>query len=92
MGVTKLIFDNDEIIHPTYLNEMHHEVELVLLIGNTIKNTNDEEAEDAIYGYAVGLDITLRDLQSELEEKGKEYFDFLVNSLCLYLEALEKRK
>lgn len=70
---SNLVFDNDEIVHPTYSNEMHHEVELVLLIGNTIKNANDLETEDAIYGYAVGLDMTLRDLQSELKEKGKPW-------------------
>jgi len=70
---SNLIFNNEEIIHPTYSNEMHYEVELVLLIGNTIKNANDEEAEEAIYGYGVGLDMTLRDLQSELKAKGKPW-------------------
>jgi 5-carboxymethyl-2-hydroxymuconate isomerase len=70
---SNLIFDEEEIIHPTYSNEMHHEVELVLLIGHTIKNANDEEAKDAIYGYAVGLDMTLRDLQSNLKAKGQPW-------------------
>ena len=49
---------------------MHHEVELVLLIGKTIKNANKTEAENAIIGYGVGLDMTLRDIQNELKKKG----------------------
>jgi len=49
---------------------MHHEVELVLLIGKTIKNVTRTEAEDAIIGYGVGLDMTLRDIQNDLKKKG----------------------
>ena len=49
---------------------MHHEVELVLLIGKTVKNATKTEAEDAIIGYGVGLDMTLRDIQNELKKKG----------------------
>ncbi|OGU57327.1 MAG: 2-oxopent-4-enoate hydratase [Ignavibacteria bacterium RBG_13_36_8] len=67
---TTLITTGEEIIHPDYSNDMHHEVELVLLIGNTVKNVDDKAAEDAIAGYAVGLDMTLRDLQNELKKKG----------------------
>ncbi len=65
-----LIYDNDDIVHPDYSAEMHHEVELVLLIGAKIKNASLEEAERAIIGYGVGLDMTLRDLQSEFKKKG----------------------
>lgn len=65
-----LISDNHNIIKPKDSGELHHEVELVLIIGETIKNANDEQAEDAIMGYAVGLDMTLRDIQSELKKKG----------------------
>ena len=65
-----LIYDGDDILHPPYSNEMHHEVELVLLIGEKIKNPSLDEAENAIIGYAVGLDMTLRDLQNEYRKKG----------------------
>lgn len=65
-----LIYSGDKIIHPQHSNEMHHEVELVLLIGDTIKDADDETAKSAIAGYAVGLDMTLRDLQAELKKKG----------------------
>ena len=54
-----IIFSGDEINYPTFSKEMHHEVELVLLIGSKIKNATIEEAENAISGYGVGLDMTL---------------------------------
>ncbi|MCZ7602914.1 MAG: fumarylacetoacetate hydrolase family protein [Melioribacteraceae bacterium] len=65
-----LISDNENIIKPKNSGELHHEVELVLLIGETIKDADETQAENAIAGYAVGLDMTLRDIQSELKKKG----------------------
>ncbi len=67
---SSLIHSGENIIMPEYSNEMHHEIELVLLIGSTVKNANLSEAENAIIGYAVGLDMTLRDIQSKLKAKG----------------------
>src|SRR3972149_4540015 len=68
-----LIHSREKIIHPTFSKDMHHEVELVLLIGKKVKNANKSEAEDAIIGYGVGLDMTLRDIQSELKKKGNKW-------------------
>ena len=65
-----LIFSGNEIVYPEFSSEMHHEVELVLLIGRKIKNAEPVEAEEAIAGYGVGLDMTLRDIQNELKKKG----------------------
>jgi acylpyruvate hydrolase len=65
-----VIFSRENIIYPEYSQEMHHEVELVLLIGKELKNANESESEEAIAGYAVGLDMTLRDIQNELKKKG----------------------
>ena len=65
-----LIFSGNEIVYPEFSSEMHHEVELVLLIGRKIKNADPVEAEEAIAGYDVGLDMTLRDIQNELKKKG----------------------
>lgn len=65
-----LISDNENIIKPKNSGELHHEVELVLLIGETVKDADETQAENAIAGYAVGLDMTLRDIQSELKKKG----------------------
>jgi len=65
-----LIHSREKIIHPTFSKDMHHEVELVLLIGKTIKNAKKTEAEASITGYGVGLDMTLRDVQNVLKKKG----------------------
>ncbi len=67
---SSLIFNNQNIIHPTYVQELHHEVELVLLIGKTIKDADLKTAEESIAGYTVGLDMTLRDVQNKLKSKG----------------------
>ena len=65
-----IIYSGEQIIHPDFGNELHHEVELVLLIGDKVKNVKDVEAEKAIIGYGVGLDMTLRDVQDGLKKKG----------------------
>lgn len=65
-----LISSGRNIVHPDYSNDLHHEVELVLLIDKNIRDVSLEEAEDSIAGYAVGLDMTLRDIQNELKKKG----------------------
>ncbi len=70
---TCMINSGESVVHPDYSENLHHEVELVLLIGSTVKNANDEEAENAIAGYAVGLDMTLRDLQFKSKEKGEPW-------------------
>ncbi|MBI1936876.1 MAG: fumarylacetoacetate hydrolase family protein [Ignavibacteriales bacterium] len=67
---SNVIFSGESVIHPKYSNELHHEVELVLYIGEDVKNATDEEAEKAIHGYTIGLDMTLRDLQNEFRKKG----------------------
>ena len=65
-----VIYSGENIVHPDFGNDLHHEVELLLLIGRDVKNANLEEAENAIAGYGVGLDMTLRDVQSKLKSKG----------------------
>ena len=65
-----VIYSGEDIIHPSFGNELHHEVELVLFIGTKIKDAALDEADNAIAGYGVGLDMTLRDVQSKLKSKG----------------------
>lgn len=67
---SNVIFSGESVVHPKYSNELHHEVELVLYIGEDVKNATDEEAGKAIHGCTVGLDMTLRDLQNEFRKKG----------------------
>ncbi len=67
---SSVIYSGGEIIYPKFSHEMHHETELVLLIGKNIKDASPEESAEAIKAYGVGLDMTLRDIQSELKKKG----------------------
>lgn len=69
-SASAVIYSSDEIKYPSFSKEMHHEVELVLLIRKTTKDANLKESEDAIEAYGVGLDMTLRDVQSKLKQKG----------------------
>lgn len=65
-----VVYSGESINYPSFSDEMHHEIELVLLIGRNIKDATSEEAENAIAGYGVGLDMTLRDVQTKLKSKG----------------------
>ena len=67
---SNVIYSGEPVIHPSYSNNLHHEVELVLYIGSGVKNAGGGEAENAIQGYTLGLDMTLRDLQNEFMKKG----------------------
>ena len=68
--LTAVIYSGDEIKYPSFSNELHHEVELVLLIGKKIKDANLKQSEDAIVAYGVGLDMTLRDIQAKMKKEG----------------------
>ncbi|MHB8579292.1 MAG: fumarylacetoacetate hydrolase family protein [Ignavibacteriaceae bacterium] len=65
-----IIYTGGKVIHPKFSINLHHEVELLLLIGKTIKDSDDKLSEEAIAGYGLGLDMTLRDLQNEARAKG----------------------
>ena len=67
--VSTVIFSGESVVHPPYSNDLQHEVELVLFIGEDVKNADDASAEKAIHGYTIGLDMTLRDLQNEYRKK-----------------------
>ncbi len=67
---TALIENGETIIRPAISKEMHHEVELVVVIGKDGKHIPRPNAYDHVFGYAIGLDMTLRDLQSESKKHG----------------------
>lgn len=67
---SSVCFSYDNIVYPSFTKNLHHEVELVIAIGKTIKNASIEEANGAILAYAVGLDMTARDVQNDYINKG----------------------
>jgi 2-keto-4-pentenoate hydratase/2-oxohepta-3-ene-1,7-dioic acid hydratase in catechol pathway len=70
---TALVTDGGEVPLPDGAGAVHHEVELVAVIGRPGKAIPVERALDHVMGYAVGLDMTLRDLQSEAKSRGEPW-------------------
>lgn len=58
---------------PTRTAELHHEVELVVALGRGGENIRVDEAAGCIFGWAVGLDLTRRDLQLEAKTMGRPW-------------------
>ena len=67
---SSLLADGGQIELPEYTNDCHHELELAVLIGKAGKKIAEADALQHVAGYGVALDLTLRDLQGELKEKG----------------------
>ncbi|MBM95765.1 MAG: isomerase/hydrolase [Oceanospirillaceae bacterium] len=55
---------------PVDQGEVHHELEIALLIGKRLKHASASEADLSIDGIGLGLDLTLRDVQNELKANG----------------------
>ncbi len=70
---TALCADGAVVRPPGPGHEMHHEVELVVAIGRTGLRIPFEKALDHVAAYAVGLDLTLRDLQLVAKQKGRPW-------------------
>lgn len=67
--------------YPSLTQNLHYEVELVVAIGKDGKNILVHEAKNHIFGHAVGLDMTRRDLQNTMKQSGRPWeigkaFDF----------------
>ena len=59
--------------YPMGTRNFHHELELVVAIGKSGACIRPEDAQALIYGYAVGLDMTRRDLQADMREKKRPW-------------------
>ena len=68
--VSCLVSPGETIRMPTHGNNLHHEVEVVALIGTAGKNISESDAASHIAGLTLGLDLTLRDVQSNMKKKG----------------------
>jgi fumarylpyruvate hydrolase len=65
--------NNATIPYPSRTNNLHHEIELVVAIGKAGKNIAAGAALEHVYGYAVGNDLTRRDLQFAARDKGRPW-------------------
>ena len=65
-----LIGDGDVVLLPPQSSDVHHEVELVVVVGRGGRWIPRQSALDHVAGYAVGLDLTARDLQAKAKKAG----------------------
>jgi fumarylpyruvate hydrolase len=68
-----VIADELPVPYPPRTHNFHHEVELVLALHRGGKNLTLEAAVECIYGYAIGIDWTRRDLQNDAKKTGRPW-------------------
>ena len=68
-----LVDNGVDVPYPPITGNFHFEAELVAAIGKPCTNVSVKDALDHVYGYAVGNDLTRRDLQSDSKKKGRPW-------------------
>jgi fumarylpyruvate hydrolase len=68
-----LIAPGGDFPYPPKTSDVHHEIELVVALKQGGTNIPVEKALDHVFGYAVGLDMTRRDLQGEAKRLGRPW-------------------
>ena len=68
-----LVTGGGDFPYPDRSDDVHHEIELVVALHRGGVNIPVEQALDCVWGYAVGLDMTRRDLQGECKKKGRPW-------------------
>ncbi|PKL96288.1 MAG: fumarylacetoacetate hydrolase [Gammaproteobacteria bacterium HGW-Gammaproteobacteria-8] len=61
------------IDYPADTGELHHEIELVVLLGQGGRDLSPAQAQACVFGYAVGCDLTRRDVQAQAKAEGKPW-------------------
>jgi len=64
-----IVTDGADVPYPSATSDLHHEVELVIALGDGGVDLDERAAQSSIFGYAVGLDLTRRDLQAKAKTK-----------------------
>ena len=72
-AANSIVANNATIDYPAVSKDVHHEIEMVVAIGKGGKNIPVESALDHVWGYAVGLDMTRRDIQGEAKKLGRPW-------------------
>jgi len=72
-STNSLVVLGSEIAIPLGQGECQHELEVAILIGKKLKAADEAETISAISGIGIGLDLTLRDLQTKLKSKGQPW-------------------
>lgn len=72
-SLLSLLGSEKNLTYPPMTNDLHHEVELVVAIVKPLQKANREDLKGSIFGYAFGLDMTRRDLQTIAKKQGKSW-------------------
>ena len=67
------LLTSPEMPYPSRTNNLHHEIELVVALKSGGVDIPAASALDHVYGYAVGLDMTRRDLQNQAKDMGRPW-------------------
>ena len=67
--IDSLKIGDGEVRYPPQTQNLHHEVELVIALGAPLRDADLETARAAVFGYAVGIDLTRRDLQQAAKDR-----------------------
>lgn len=65
--------NGSDFIYPHYSQQVEHEIELVVAIGKSGSRIPASQAADYVTGYAVGLDMTCRDIQKQAKQQGRPW-------------------
>ncbi|HEY4201364.1 MAG TPA: fumarylacetoacetate hydrolase family protein [Devosiaceae bacterium] len=68
-----LVTDGADTPYPSITSDLHHEIELVVALGKGGADIRSDKALDCIYGYAVGIDLTRRDVQNEAKKLARPW-------------------
>lgn len=68
-----VVTDGRDPLFPSATQNLHHEVELVIALSGGGADVDPAQALDLVYGYAVGVDLTRRDLQAAAKAKGNPW-------------------
>lgn len=68
-----VVMDGETVAYPPETANFHYEAELIVVIGTGGVNITEENSLNHVWGYAVGNDLTRRDLQLEAREKGRPW-------------------
>ncbi len=67
------VIQGHAVPYPPKTKQLHHEVELVVALKSGGRDLSPKDAEAAVFGYAVGVDLTRRDLQEEAKKTGRPW-------------------
>ena len=68
-----VVLDGETVAYPPETKNFHYEAELVVAIGNAGRNISEDDALSHVWGYAIGNDLTRRDLQLAARDKGRPW-------------------